>query len=233
MPTRMSVQTFEHFVEVARLIAGDKAPEWLPRLLHFWMGDVHRARLFEQARPTRSQMRERLSRFEAASSLITEELESPWVPEFLEVDPYDPLPNLDQIIGVLEDLAYRANRAGTSVVLANEAGTTKAGSGRARPATSVSAQTYCAMIILETWKFIHGVEPLPKSGKAEEAAEAYWRTAGGRAHRSGDDPFASWRYHFRLAREGKAKAIVAEYRRHLVENDRSWKLLHGFLEEAA
>jgi hypothetical protein len=148
-------------------------------------------------------------------------------------DPYDLLPDLDQIIRILEDLADRAHQAGASAALVTEAGVTKAGSGRARSVAAVSAQTYCALIILETWKFFRGVEPLPKSREAEEAAEAYWRTAGGAAHSSGDDPLASWRYHFQLARENKMKTITAEYRRHLVENDRSWKLPHGLSEEAA
>jgi hypothetical protein len=54
MRTRMSSFTFERFAHVARLIAGDEAPEWLPRPLHFWIGDLQRARFFEQERPSRS-----------------------------------------------------------------------------------------------------------------------------------------------------------------------------------
>ena len=202
-------------------------------MLHSWMCDLHRARFVDSQRPTRTRMRQRLDRCEAAAWLLSEELASRWVREFLEADPYDPLPDLDQTIRILEDLADRAHQAGASAALVTEAGVTKAGSGRARPVAAVSAQTYCALIILETWKFFRGVEPLPRSCEAEEAAEAYWRTAGGGAHSSGDDPLASWRYHFQLARENKMKTITAEYRRHLVENDRSWKLLHGLSEEAA
>lgn len=89
------------------------------------------------------------------------------------------------------------------------------------------------MIILETWEFIHGAEPLPRNQRAAEAAELYWRAAGGEPHSVGEEPLACWRYHFQLARENKARVMTAEYRRHLVENDRSWKLLRGLLEEAA
>jgi hypothetical protein len=185
-------------------------------------------------RATHSDPNEReLSCFEAAASLIIEELESPWVPEFLGVDPNEISPVRDMIIRVLEDFAGRANRASTSRALATETGTTKPGSGRARSAASVSAQTYCAMIILETWEFIHGAEPPPKNRRAAEAAEAYWRAAGGEPLSVGEEPLARWRYHFQLARENKARTMTAEYRRHLVENDRFWKLLHGLLEEAA
>lgn len=189
MLTRISLRTFEHFVEVARLIAGDEAPEWLPRLLHSWMCDLHRARFVDSQRPTRTRMRRRLELFEAAA------------------------------------------RACASLI--TEAGVTKPGSGRARPVAAVSPQTYCALIILETWKFIHGMEPSPRSRRAGEAAEAYWRAAGGDARSVGEEPLARWRYHFQLARKNKATTMTAEYRRHLVENDRSRKLLHGFSEEAA
>jgi Resolvase, N terminal domain len=59
---------------------------------------------------------------------------------------------------------------------------------RARRIASVSAKTYCAMIISDTWKFVHGAEPPPKSRSAAEAAEAYWRAAGGDPHSLGENP---------------------------------------------
>lgn len=117
MRIRMSSFTFERFLHVARLIAGDEAPEWLPRLLHSWICDLRQARVLAQERPTRTQMRERLSCFEAAASLIIEELESPWVLEFLGADPNDNSPERGMIIHVLEDLADRARRASTSSAL--------------------------------------------------------------------------------------------------------------------
>jgi hypothetical protein len=40
MRARISARTFEHFVQVALLISGDEPPEWLPRPLHFWIGDL-------------------------------------------------------------------------------------------------------------------------------------------------------------------------------------------------
>jgi hypothetical protein len=135
--------------------------------------------------------------------------------------------------GLAGSAAHARTPGAASRALATEAGVTKAGSGRARSDASVSAQTYCAMIISETWKFIHGAEPPANCHRAAEAAEAYWRAAGGDPHSVGEEPLARWRYHFELARDNKVKTITAEYRRHLVENERSWKLLHGFSEEAA
>ncbi len=174
-----------------------------------------------------------LGRFEAAALEVIEGLESPWIREFLEAEPQSPFTDPELIIRVLEDLADRADQAWASPALTTDAGATKPGSGKARSVASVSAQTYCALLILETWKFFHGAEPRTKNRKAVAAAEAYWRAAGGTPHSCGDEPLVCWYYHFKLARKHKAKALTAEYRRHLVENDRSWKLLHGFLEEAA
>jgi hypothetical protein len=230
--TRIPSRTFEHFAKVARLIAGDQAPEWLPGLLHTWFFDLHRAHFVEHERPTRVEIRHRLDRVIASASFLIEELASPSVREFLEADPYAPFLDRDELVGALEHVAYRANQAGASSVLVTETGVTKAGSGRARLLDAVSPQTYCALIISDTWEFIHGTAPPPKSRRAAEAAEGYWRAAGGPAHTCGEAPLASWHYHFQLAREKKGTTLTAEYRRHLVEANRSWKSLHGVLEEA-
>jgi hypothetical protein len=178
-------------------------------------------------------MRKKLSRFQLAAALVSEGLTSPYIREFLELDPSDISLERHQIMPALEDLAKWANQASYSDTLATKAGLTKSGSGRARSVASVSAMTYCAMIISETWKFVHRAEPPAKSRRAAEAAEVYWRAAGGDPHSVGEEPLARWRHHFRLARENKATTITAEYRRYLVESDRSWKLLHELSEEVA
>jgi hypothetical protein len=233
MRTFTSSRTPEHFVKVARLIAGKTFPEWLPRLLHCWMCDLHRERSIELQRPTRAEIRRRLCRFEATISDVLEGLESGWVVEFLNVDPNSPLPEPALTVHILEDLARRAHQAKDSNSLVTTAGVTRLGSGKARSAAFVAPKTYCALLILETYKFFHRVEPLPKNQKAAAAAEVLWCAAGGEAHSDIEEPFARWRYHFRLARQGGTKLMTAEYRRHLVENDHSWKLLHGVADEAA
>jgi hypothetical protein len=224
---------FERSERVAELICGYQPPPWLARQLHFSICDLRRMRHLDMARPTRVQMRRSIDRLAAAVTVVREELTSLWAPEFLGADPNNPLTELEQHIGWLDDVAFIANQANSSADLVTKTGVTKAGSGRARAAGSISAQTYCALLILVTWEFVHGVEPLSKNRRAEETAEAYWRAAGGPAHSAGEDPLASWRRHFKLAREHKLNATTAEYRRHLTENDRWWKLMNGLSEEAA
>lgn len=222
----------EQFGCIARLIADDKAPKWLPRLLHSRICDLRQTLALERERPTRRQMRRKLRGLRAAAARMIEEFSSPWIPEFLGADLSEPREG-GALVQLFENLVYAVDLVGASRALTTEAGFTKAGSGRARSAASLSARTYCAMIIVDTWKFIHGADPLPNSRRAAEAAEAYWRAAGGDPRATGEEPLASWRYHIRLAIEIKTRTMTAEYRRHLVENDRSWKLLHGLLEEAA
>ena len=103
----------------------------------------------------------------------------------------------------------------------------QAGRGKAAPIGALSPTTYCALIVLETWKFLHGAEPLPGNKRAAEAAEALWRAAGGEAHEYGEEPRARWRYHFKTARRIPANDLRGEYKRHLIESERFRKLPIG------
>jgi hypothetical protein len=82
-------------------------------------------------------------------------------------------------------------------------------------------------MIWEAWKHVHGTEPRLKNRHLAEAAEAYWRIAGGEAHHYGEEPLASWRHHFKKAAASKAGEFRAEWRRHLLEAERSWTRRHS------
>ena len=102
-----------------------------------------------------------------------------------------------------------------------KAGATRPGPGKARP-EEMSPYTLCAIIIWEAWKHVHEAEPKPKSRRAWEAAEAYWRAAGGEGHHFGKEPLAIWRHHFKKAAASRAKDFRIEWRRHLEEAERRW-----------
>ena len=233
MPIFMPSSKIDDFVHVARLIGGDRMPAWLPEQLRKWTGSIFLDRWVEMKQPTRAEMRLILRRVQNAAELAARALGSATAREFLEAAPNRPFANIGRLIYDLEDLARRAVRANNSAALATEAGKTKSGRGKAAPTGAISPPIYCALIILETWKFVHGVEPLPKNQKAAAAAEALWRAAGGDAHSCGEEPFARWRHHFKAARIVPAYDLRAEYRRHLVESDHSCRLLHASAEEAA
>jgi len=207
------------FIDVARLICPVDPPTWLAEQLWRWNQWLYRDRFVEESRPSRAQMRKTLLEVEEASFVVTEALGSSWVREFLDASSNGPLADPERLIVALGDLQDRATRARGN--LATKAGATRPGPGKARP-EEMSPYTLCAIIIWEAWKHVHEAEPKPKSCRAREAAEAYWRAAGGEGHHFGKEPLAIWRHHFKKAAASRAKDFRIEWRRHLEEAERRW-----------
>lgn len=183
MNQRLRPDYLDPFIHIARLICRGDPPSWLAEELWRWNRWLYRDRLIEDSRPSRTQMRKTLAEVEEASFLVAEAVAPSWVREFLDASSRDPIADPERLIAALEDLQYRAFQAQNSPDLATKAGVTKPGPGKARP-EGMSLHTLCAIIIWEAWKHVHKAEPKPKSRRAAEAAEAYWRAAGGEAHHS-------------------------------------------------
>ena len=166
-------------------------------------------------------MRSTLLEVENAALLLTEVLAPSWVREFLDASSHGPIVDPQRLIRALEDLSDRASQARNGPDLATKFGATKPGPGKARP-EAMSPQTLCAVMILEAWKHIRGAYPSPKNRYLVEAAEAYWRTAGGEGHHFGEEPLAVWRHHFQKAAASTVKDFRADWRRHLAEAERRW-----------
>jgi hypothetical protein len=76
-------------------------------------------------------------------------------------------------------------------------------------------------LIAETWLYFRGDYPPPRNKQAAEAADIYWRLAGGERQSWGTDPLIAWRRHFLEANEGQSAEMTAlrkEYQRHLRES---------------
>jgi len=207
------------FIDVARLICPVDPPTWLAEQLWRWNKWLYRDRFVEDRRPSRAQMRKTLLEVEEALFVVTEAVGSSWVREFLDASPHGPLADPERVIVALEDLQDRATRARSN--LETKAGATKPGPGKARP-EGMSPHRLCAIMIWEAWKHVHKAEPKPKSRRAAEAAESYWRAAGGEAHHFGEEPLAFWRHHLKKAAASGVKDFRTEWRRHLIEAERSW-----------
>jgi hypothetical protein len=219
MNGRLLPDYLDRFIEVARLICRAEPPSWLAEELWRWSRWLYRDRSVEETRPSRAQMRKALVEVEEALFVVTEALESSWVREFLDVSSHGPIVDPERLIYALEDLQDRAVRARDDV--ATKAGATRPGPGKARP-EGMSPRTLCAIMIFEAWKHVHKAGPGPKSRRAAQAAEAYWRAAGGEPRRSGEEPLAFWRHHFKKAAASRAKEFRTEWRRHLLEAERRW-----------
>ena len=214
------------FVAIAQLIAGADAPPWLSEHLRRWIGSLFVNRGVEQRQPTRAEMRKILAGIETAATTLSNALASPPVLEFLGTQPLGPIRKREDLSRDLADLASRAKRAADFKILVTAEGVTKAGRGKALLPGTILSRAYCALIVAETWKHFHDSYP-SRSLKAAAAAEALWRAAAGNMQHWGDEPLNCWRYHFQKAREHAAEKLRAEYRRHLLESERLWKLLSG------
>lgn len=221
MNHRLRPDYLDPFIAVARLIDPVNPPTWLAEQLWRWNRWLYRDRRVEEIRPTREQMKSILLEVGDAALLLTEALTPSWIREFLDASPRGPIVDPERLIPALEDLSDRASQARGGPDLAAKSGATKPGPGKARP-EAMSPRTLCAVMIWEAWKHVHKAEPSPKSRRAAEAAEAYWRAADGEGHHFGKDPLALWRHHFKKAAASRGEDFRAEWRRHLIESERRW-----------
>jgi hypothetical protein len=102
--------------------------------------------------------------------------------------PSHPLGHVPYLSSWLRDLARRGEEA-VSWLMTKD-GKTKAGRNKAEPPGHASPKTFCAAIILEAWRLIHGIELAPRNPRTAAAAEG-----------SGSLP----RVHQRRAGEGGAR----------------------------
>jgi hypothetical protein len=221
MNSRLRADYLDPFIGVARLICRADPPSWLAEELWRWNRWLYRDRHVEEMRPTREQMRSALLEVENAAVLLRDTLAPSWVRKFLDASTQGSIVDPVRLIRALDDLADRASEARDGPDLATMAGATKPGPGKARPG-AMSPHVLCAIMIWEAWKHVHKAEPRPKNRHVAEAAEAYWRSAGGEGHHYGEEPLALWRHHFKKAAISKASDFRAEWRRHLVEGERRW-----------
>jgi hypothetical protein len=210
----------EAFESVAQLIKPNP-PVWLIGHLRRWLPLF--AVAAEKLQPSRAETRAILTKVEEAASLLTGALGDTAIVDFLDHGADQPLSAPGNSRVALIDVRNRAATANGSPTLVDSKGRTKAGKGGARPRAGISARAYCALLIAETWLYFRGYYPSPRNERADEAADIYWRLAGGERVSCGNNPLNAWRPHFQYAREDQSaetKDLRAEYQRHLRESAR-------------
>ena len=206
------------FEEVGRLITSEP-PAWLASHLIRWSSSVLFGRAMEDHQPTRVEMRKILAEVGDAAGIVQRALGANVVREMLDAGGDGPISSPGVLRQFLDDIERRANRASTSPTLINREGKTKAGRGRALPDGAVTAQTFCALLIAETWKWFNGDYPPPRNRRAAEAVDLYWRLSGGEVLSVGEDRFATWRKFFMKIPTLKVEDDIKEYRRHLRQSE--------------
>jgi hypothetical protein len=214
------------FEQVAQLIT-PQPPVWLKEHLRRWL-PMH-AYAVDVWQPSRAEMRANLNKVGEAASVLIKALRSSAIVEFLDLGAEEPLRAPGNLQAPLVDIRDRGAAASRSPALVDSKGRTKAGRGRALPKAGISAKTYCALLIAETWLYFNDNYPLPRNKQAEKAADIYWRLAGGERH-WGVDKLIAWRRHFREACADESEEIKsrrAGYQCHLRESEHQAQALEN------
>ena len=196
----------ESFRIVAELIAGPNAPLWLTEHLERWVPTLRLAHAVFAKQPTRKEMKICLAKIGKAAEQLVKGLGDVSTREFLEFEgktQFEPYGALDH---ALRKIAERAQFARSSLPV-------HGGRGRAIPQEAVPPKIFCALMVAETWKHVHGHYPGLYSRKAAAAAQALWNAADGKDTSWGDRDSAWWR-HFSAAMTTNTEDR-AEYCRHL------------------
>ncbi|HEY4275994.1 MAG TPA: hypothetical protein VGM68_10950 [Rhizomicrobium sp.] len=212
-------QQLPDYEAVAKLLAPNPPP-WLSGYLKRWAPSIFLHHGVEQRQPTRAEMREILIEIVKSAGLLQRAIIEPSVQEFLSGVSTEPLELPVKFQSLLGELKKRADLASQSPILVDHKGKTKGGRNRAFPVEAISAQTYCALLIAEVWKWFRGDYPAPRNRQAQKSAEIYWHLANGPRQGWGNDTLAAWRYHIGNALKTKEKERT-EFRRHLRESERS------------
>jgi hypothetical protein len=179
-------------------------------------------------------MRERLTKVGEAASVLIKALHRSAIVEFLDLGAEEPLLAPGNLQAPLVDIRDRAAAASRSPALVDSKGRTKAGRGPALPKAGISAMTYCALLIAETWLYFNGKYPPPGNKKADKAADIYWSLFGGERQSWGNDKLVAWGRHFREASDDQSpemKSLRAEYQRHLGESAHRARALEDLSED--
>jgi hypothetical protein len=203
------------FRPVAKLITAEP-PNWLGEHLLTWAHEVAVCVSMEQFQQKRAELAENLRKFREAAAFMRHRLDELSICQFLSASGDEPLDAPYKFQIVLSELETRAADAINSPNLVDDKGKVKAGKARARPDGAISGQTYCALVIAEAWKKIHGKHPAPRNRNALKATDLYWHLVGGKRPPSwGDDHLMAWRHHLRQATTISNVRDRAEIRRHM------------------
>ena len=142
---------------VARVIAPADTPHWLTNYLVHWSTPLASERSVTLLHPTKTDMKEKLSSIGNAADALNVLLSDPMPTAFLEREFHFEIDK--EFAGfrtALPLIAARAHRAARSPALSKQSGKTKSGRGKALLPGTYNPKIFCALVIAEAWKFIHG-----------------------------------------------------------------------------
>jgi hypothetical protein len=186
------------FADVASLFAPPSERPWVCALLEWWAQGIWHDRMYDDARPTKAETRNRFEAIQAAAMLLQDELQRPAIRNLLAG-----AKSSHSIALSWRDLLEVAERAESACLLLSDGhGKTKRGRGKPKVPDLFDARALCAARVVEGWLFFRGNEPGLRNRQAAAAAEAYWLASGGRSDGYGD-PLNGWYRYFKIVRNNK------------------------------
>jgi hypothetical protein len=102
--------------------------------------------------------------------------------------------------GLLRTMRNYAHLSAMSPDLSDSTGKTKSGRGNTPVLGADNPKVFCALVVAEAWKFVHGDYPPPRSELAAKAALALWSVSGGEEPQGwGAKRERAWRPYFEKA----------------------------------
>jgi hypothetical protein len=203
--------------DVARHIAPNKAPIWLPDLLRVWGDRLAKDREIQEKLPSKAHLKKRLLEAKNAAKLIIEVINDPMTMIFMDPESNISIKNIVQFEIDLNIFADAAEHAAAGPMISEAKGGIKKGRGKAMLSTTLSAKAFCALIVAEIWLAVRRRRPALRNREASTAAQAFWLACGGTSKGWGSDPRTGWSYHFREARSASTRLLRAEVRQHATE----------------
>jgi hypothetical protein len=154
----------EDFQPIAQLVTPNP-PEWFREYLHFLYWSVWRISVLEDEQPSRAEMLRTLAEVKNAAEVLMNALGRPVVLEFLGTIRPVYIPKVLYLLVMLRDLHDQARNASQSPILVKMDGRARPGQGRAFAEQTISARTYCALVIVECWKHFNGAYPPPQESQ--------------------------------------------------------------------
>jgi hypothetical protein len=213
----MKTASISTLTEVARYIAPNNTPIWLPDLLRVWGDRLAKDREIQERLPSKAHLKKRLLEARNAAKLVIEVVNDPMTMIFMDPESNIPINNIVRFEIDLNIFADAAERAAIGPTISESKGGTKKGRGKAMLATTLSAKAFCALIAAEIWLAVRRRRPALRNREASTAAQALWLACGGTSKGWGSDPRTGWSYHFREARSASTRSLRAEVRQHADE----------------
>jgi hypothetical protein len=147
-------------------------------------------------------MKDRLASIVDAANALDEALSNPTTKAFLERQHnFNFQEKFADLGGLLRTMRNYAYLSAMSPALSDSTGNTKSGRGNAPVPGADNPKVFCALVVAEAWKFVHGEYPSPKSEPAAKAALAFWSVSGGEEPKGwGAKRERAWRPYFEKAR---------------------------------